>query len=331
MMEETIGETQVDFIDRKTWLVVFGVLQIMLGAFCVFLTGMIGIISVMSIVSGGKGPLANADISGLIPGGLFYLLMAVWFIWMGIGSVKARRWARALILVTSWIWLIGGTTALITLAFMLPGFPAQPGPGTEMSGTMTTVFKIVMFGVMAVIYVLIPGVLVLFYRSRHVKATCEHRDPHMRWTDRCPLPVLAISLMTGGWALGMPFMGLYGWAIPFFGTVVNGAAGAVVILLMVPLLAYIAWGSYHLKIAAWRCALGLTIGWGASACVTFSRVGLFDLYEKMGLSQEHLALMKGSPVLQPAVMEGLTILWMVVVLAYVVYTKRFFVDPSGLA
>ena len=37
-----------------------------------------------------------------------------------------------------------------------------------------------------VIYIVIPGVAVLFYRSPHVKHTCEVRDPVERWTDRCP-------------------------------------------------------------------------------------------------------------------------------------------------
>jgi len=40
---------------------------------------------------------------------LFYALLAVLFVWLGIGSIMARRWARALVLVSSWFWLVGAS------------------------------------------------------------------------------------------------------------------------------------------------------------------------------------------------------------------------------
>ncbi len=54
-----------------------------------------------------------------------------------------------------------------------------------------------------VFFVLVPAVWMFFYQSRHVKATCEARDPVTRWTDACPLPVLGFCLWT--W-LAVPMM-----------------------------------------------------------------------------------------------------------------------------
>ena len=47
-----------------------------------------------------------------------------------------------------------------------------------------------------VFFILVPAVWTFFYNSRHVKATGEAPDPVTRWTDACPLPVLAICLWT---------------------------------------------------------------------------------------------------------------------------------------
>ncbi len=52
---------------------------------------------------------------------LFYVLLATWFIWMGIGSILTRRWARALLLIFSWFWLICGATGMAFLLLIMPG------------------------------------------------------------------------------------------------------------------------------------------------------------------------------------------------------------------
>ena len=63
-----------------------------------------------------------------------------------------------------------------------------------------------------------------FYNSRHVKATCERRDPATRWTDACPLPVLGFCLWL---LLGVPMlliMPLAGHGVmPFFGIFLSAA------------------------------------------------------------------------------------------------------------
>ncbi|MBU4212672.1 MAG: hypothetical protein KKD33_08835 [Verrucomicrobia bacterium] len=209
----------------------------------------------------------------------------------------------------------------------LPDMYDQMGKSGQIPQQITTVIKYVTIGFMVVFYVIIPGVLVLFYGSRHVKATCERRDPQVRWTDKCPLPVLAVSLISGFWAACMLLMGFYGWTIPFFGFILSGIAGASVALISMLLLGYVAWGTYRLSVKAWWCAVVLTIAWGVSTGITFSRVTLMDFYERMNLPAQQLEIMK--QFAQPAFwMVLLSVLWVVIVLAYLLYTRRYFVSPS---
>ena len=70
-----------------------------------------------------------------------------------------------------------------------------------------------MGGVMLVL----PAGFLLFYQRASVCATCQRRDGQVRWTDRCPLPVLAVSVLMAFSALCMLSMAV-GWPVfPVFG------------------------------------------------------------------------------------------------------------------
>jgi hypothetical protein len=253
-----------------------------------------------------------------------YSALAVWFIWMGIGSLKARRWARALLLVTSWLWLISG---IIGLAFALWALPEMYGhfdEGGQVPKGVVAFIQYITLGFMAFFYVLVPASFVLFYGSKHVKATCEHRDPQVRWTDACPLPVLGVSVMAATAAAWLPTMGLYGWALPWFGRVINGTAGATVAMLFALLLAYVAWGAYRLRPAAWWCATLLIIVWGGSTLMTFYRVGLAAFYEHMDFPAEQLEQVKSLAEMQSSTTMLLAGGWFMGALVYLAYVRRYF-------
>ena len=316
-----------DFRDRKTGLVVFGILEVILGALCALIVPLM-IFGMIASAGLNKSSAAPMSVGMIIPGVLFYGLLAVWFIWMGIGSIKARRWARALLLVSSWIWLISGISGFIFMLVFMPDMYDQMAQRGQMPKEMAVIMKYVMLGFMAVVYVIMPGALVLFYGSRNVKATCEFRDPRVRWTDKCPLPVLAVSLMYGFGAGSMLLMGFYGWAIPFFGCILTGMAGAGVALVSMLLLGYVAWGTYRLSIKAWWCAVLWTIAWATSTGITFSRVSLWDFYEKMNIPEQQLEIMKQYGMPQYSTMALFSGVWVVGFLGYLLYTRRYFASPS---
>jgi len=275
-----------DYYDRKTGLVIFGILEIAMGCLSALAMLLVLLGLVMSRDHSGPAPVAFA------PAITMYAVAATSFIWLGVGSINARRWARAILLCFSAVALVGGIIACACMAFVLPHMfdaMAQPGPSALQPAAMRAI-KVVTAVVMFLFYVVIPGVLFLFYRSPHVKRTCEVRDPTERWTDRCPLPVLAYSLPMG--IGGIAILCVMPWfhAIPVFGVALAGGLGLLATALIAGVLLYLARGFYTLDVRAWWIALGMLILGGISGVVTFWRADLTDLYLKMGLDPRAAAM-----------------------------------------
>ena len=321
--EETLQSS--DFKDMKTGLVVFGILQIIFGGFCALMVPfmILGMIASSVLDNSSAAPMSPTMMIAAV---LIYVLLAVWFVCMGIGSIKARRWARALLLVTSWLWLICGTCGLVFMLLLMPDVYDQMGKIEQMPPGMARIMKYVMTVFMIIFYVIIPGVLVLFYGSKNVKATCQFRDSRLRWTDKCPLPVLAVSLIFGSGAVARLFMGVYGWVIPFFGSILNGMKGAAVVLVVMLLFGYVAWGTNKLSIKAWWCAVLVIIAWALSAGITFSRVSILDYYEKMNFPEQQLDMIEQYSIPQDYMVLFFG-LWVACFLGYLLYTRRYFVRP----
>ena len=329
-MDNVVGTTGgSDLKDWKTGLILFGILEIILGAsFVLMVPGTMLSLAVATALNRTHGSVPPMSAGSMLPGLVVYVLLGTWFIWMGIGSILARRWARALVLVTAWIWLISGIVGLGFVVMFLPDLYGQMNKNGQIPQQILAMVKYVMIGVMTVFYVIIPGVLVLFYGSRHTKATCERRDSHLRWTDHCPLPVLAVSLMAGGGAACLPVMGFYGWSVPFFGVILGGAKGAGVVLVSVLLYAYVAWGTYRLRLGAWWCAVLLVTAWGISNCLTFSRVSLLEFYEKMHFPPQPLEVMKQTALPMEQWMVVSSGGWVVIALIYLLCVRRYFQPPA---
>jgi hypothetical protein len=316
---------RVAFKDRKTGLVIFGIIHMIIGAFCVLFM-LFSIVGAIAVTTLGEDAFSTMNIGQMILAGLLYLLLAVWFVWMGVGSILARKWARALILVTSWLWFIGGVIGFIFMLLFLPDIFAPMAMGEEITKEMVVVVQTIVLGFMAFILVVIPGAFVLFYKSRHVKETCEQRDPQVRWTDKAPLSVITVSSLLGVVAISMPFMGFYQWTIPFFGIVLSGIPGAVVVLIYTLLFAYAAWGTYKLQFTAWWFGLVLTIVSAISMGITFSRVSMLEFYEQMNMPSESIEIMKEFGFLQDANLY-LPLFWGLMIIGFVgflIYIKRYF-------
>ncbi len=318
---------QEPYRDRTVGLVIFGILQFLFGLLC----ALIMLLTVLSTLAmRGMGGPAGASMNArmMLPALLLYGLAAAWFITMGVGSMLARRWARALVLVTSWIWLVVGLGGIVVLLVMMPAIFDQMQEVGQMPPAAAVAMKVFMVGFFLLFYIIIPGVLVLFYGSRHVKATCDYKDPKTRWTDRCPLPVLAVSVILCVWALGMPMMGGYGWIFPLFGYLMTGPPGAVLCLLMAVAFAITAWGAYRLDMRAWWGAAVLIVAWTLSWAITFTQVNLMDLYVQMGFPEEQLKMMEQMMGSQMPAMMWFGLIWVCGFLAYLVYIRKYFVEAA---
>ena len=312
-----------DYKDRRTGLMVFGIMVIILGCLIAL---MVPFMVLGQLMAGHVKGVEPTPARLLIPGVLMYVGLAVTFIWLGIGSVLCRRWARALLLVLSWMWLICGVIGLGVMAFVLPQvllhLPTGTPPLPPLARMFITLFTLAFS---TVIYVIIPAVLVFFYQSRHVKATCEARDPVRRWTDACPLPVLAVSLMLGFAAVWMPPMiVLYHSVVPFFGCFLSGAPGAVV--LVVTMIAYLiaARALYKLNVVGWWIAL-LGFGlWLISALLTLARADLVQMYELMNFPKAQLEVLRQIGFLQGHGMLVFMFISWLPFFGFLFYIKKYF-------
>jgi hypothetical protein len=307
--------------DRKTGLVLFGILQILAGCGCLFFLAIMGITMAASATLEGD-PDLQIDAISMVPGLVIYGLAAILFFWLGIGSILARRWARALSLMLSWFGLLVGVCALVGVAFFMPGMEGIDEEA-QMAATIGMIFALV---VLFLLFVLVPALQILFYGSKNVKATCEARDPKIRWTDKRPLPVLAVTIVLWYGVVSMLWAGLYNWVVPFFGTILSGATGAVVILLNMSVQGLIAWSYYKLRIEAWWGVVLLHSAWALSMIITFSRLPLIALYEKTGMPDAQLEIMREVSRSNPSLLL-IGAATMIPYLAFLIYTKKYFKTP----
>lgn len=310
--------------DRSTLLFAFGLVEVVLGLLCLLMAAVTG----LGVMAGPAG--AAPDPRMMLPGIFFYGLLAVYYITTGIGSVRLRRWARPIVLIVSWVWLVSGVFAMAMVSSFLPKMMGQaPKPPGTTSDVMAAA-QGCMFFFLAVFYLILPGIFVTVYGSPSVRSTFERRDPVPRWTDRCPTPVLGLSFLLAYGALGMLFSATLP-ALPVFGFTVGGAASTVLCLGLAVLLAFVARATYLLRPWAWWTIL---LFWllGALSAVSFLVQG-FDwkqFYGQMGLPPDQVAQIEKMGIfdfLKAPEMIALVSVLVVGSLLFLLWAKRHFRPP----
>jgi hypothetical protein len=314
------------FKDRSTGLLIFGILTILLGCLC----GLLALVMLGGQAAAARAThTAAAPVSAFLPALLVYGVLAVALIWLGIGSIMARRWARALLLIFSWSWLVMGVfmTAVMpfVMAKVMANLPANTQNGqAEMPPAAIAGMIVFLVLFSGVFFVVVPAVWVFFYKSRHVKATCETRDPVPRWTDACPLPVLAACmwlLFSAPMMLVVPLMG-HG-VMPFFGMYLTGLPGTFLCLALAALWAYAARLLYKLDVRGWWLFLIVTVLSMVSAMLTYAQHDMVEMYQLMGYPQAQIEQIQKTGLLTGHRMEWLMSLCMLPFLGYILFIKKY--------
>ncbi len=314
------------FKDRRTGLTVFGVLTIMLGAVCGMLVPLMFFGQQMAERSTG----IPADARAMVPAMLMYGTLAVALVWLGVGSIMARRWARVLILIFSWTWLLMGVVSLVGMAFLAPRLievirAAVPAGQPQMPDPMIEMIVVVQFVAISVLFVLLPIAWILFYRSPNVRATCEADDPAPAWTDACPPAVLALSVWT---ALSAPMVLVgplaYRSVFPFFGVLVTGLPAALISVVIAAVLAYSAWALHRLRPVGWWLMTSGSCLATLSGAITFSQVDPIEMYRAMGFPEQQIEQMQKFNFMTPSLMTWTSVLFAVAFVAYMLSVKKYF-------
>ena len=311
------------YTNRRTGLIVFGIALMGMGVLCLLLVPMAAFGQVMTAKMTGD----PVNWRMLAPTVVTYGLLSIVFVCLGIGSIKCRRWARSLALVLGWTWLLVGAAALIMFFWIGPAIfnSAAAGGGQPMPPAARAIAMVVAIGFLGVFFIVVPGALVLFYGGSHVRATVEALDPKPRWTDACPLPVLAVSLLAGFGALTMLTMPIaYNGTMPFFGVILSGFVGSVIWVVVAALLAYAGWSIYHLRPAGWWIVVLSLIVLTISNAVTFSRIQLSTLYREMGYPEKQIEQIEKFGMFGPTQMVVWTLVFMAPIIGYLMFIKKYF-------
>jgi len=321
--------------DRGTGLVIFGVLQIILGLLAGLMVPFIALGAFMSRLAPGGAVRPGQFISGVAT----YGFAASGLIALGIGSVQMKRWARALTLVAAWYWLIMGSLITVLLTAMLPltmrsalaqaqqNAPGGPSP-TISTGAMAVIITLIIIFA-AVFLVLAPIAFVVFYGRKDVSETVRHRDPIERWTDQTPLPVLGASVVLAMGALYLLLVGVTTPVFPFFGQYLTGIPGSACFVVMAALDAYLAIALFRLQSSGWWIAAVSVPIRLLSMGLTYARADMMQAYSKMGVSDAQLKMLNSNPMFRGHVLSWFSLISMVLLFAYLLWLKRYFRRPAS--
>ena len=316
--------------DRDGWLIAFGVLEILIACFFLLMAVMMGVLVPTMPKPAGQPPM---------PGSFFYLLaamyaaVAVFFVTVGVGSIRAKNWARIAMVVTSSLWLGVGVLSTISTLFLMPRLLQQqraampPAQASQLPPNFEGIF-LVGFGIFTVsIMVLLPLVLLLFYSSKSVKGTCWARSGIVSSARRLAIPVVVLI----GWfsfsALSSLVVAAWFPMIALFGFIVHGAAARVIGVAFSLVSAYCAWNMYKLRVQGWMVALIAFGTWFVSGVITRARLDPMTLveetYKYMGVTPQQLPGQNLDPQ-SLNLFWGLGVLFSGTLVGLTLYAKRYF-------
>jgi hypothetical protein len=317
------------YTDRSTGLMIFGVIQIILGLLAALFVPFVALAALTSRMTPGAGKMHPGQLIGTV---CIYGAIAVVFLCLGIGSVQMKRWARALTLVTSWYWLIAGALMTVLLTAVLPVMvqgllQAQKNaaaPGADFSTGVMAIILTVIIVFAAFFLIVVPIAFVIFYGRNDVGETCRHRDPVERWTDLAPLPVLGASVVLAMQAISSLVGGVTTPMFPFFGRYFFGFAGIACFMLVTVLDAYLAVAIFRLRPAGWWLAIVTTPVRLISMALTFWRANPTEAYAKIGWSDQQLDAVNSNPIFRSHVILWWSLLSVIIFYGYLLWLKRYF-------
>ncbi len=308
--------------DQSTGLIVFGTLEIMLG----ILAFSVAMCLIILVSASGLGGMKSAHF-WMLMGMLCYL--TGWFIVMGLGSIKAARWARVLVLVGSWVTIFFGTMAMALLLYILPGIYDLLADSGVFSPSTTMTILSVSIVLLFILQLILPMGAIAFYSLKGVQTTCERLNPSPCWSDHCPLPLLAMGFIAVLGSLSIFVGSSINYVVFLFGTVLAGWQGFLVVLLLSAVCIYVGWGALMRRMHAWWMAYAVIVLTSASMMLSFSEVDMNTVYRSMGYAAGQIAQLGQLSLFNPAVLTFVTCVWGIMASIYLVWVRDCFIPERS--
>jgi hypothetical protein len=303
--------------DRSTGLAVFGAIDIVVGIFY-FSLAMLLLIVVSSTGLGGMKPVHYHMAMG------FLFFLTAWFIVMGLGSIKARRWARALLLIGAWVAVFFGTLMLALVLYILPELYNVVFASGFLPPEASLALLYAITFVLVLSQVIYPLGGIAFYGLKSVQATCERISPEPSWTDRFPLPLLAMGFISVLGSLSIFFGVTTNYTVFLFGHVANGLPGMLLVLVVSVACGYVGWGALTRRMHAWWGAYALVLLTSSSMMLTFSEMEVAALYAHMGYSASQITQIEKLHLISPATLTFASCLWGIMACIYLAWVRDCF-------
>lgn len=303
------------FINRRGWLVAFGILELLIAA-ALLLMGLSVVLIPKEILNQSQQP--GAPKFSMIPIMAFYVALGTVWAVLGVGSIMARNWARVISLVASYLWLVCGVMAMVVSALIMPTV-LRGQPNMPQGSTAGVILFLVLF--LAVFFVLLPGVMIIFYHRKNVRATCLAGRPEQETKRPILMTVLialfAMSLVAAPISLAGPY------PAAVFGFIIFGLAGRLIYLVYFAAEGIALWGYLKYDIRGWWTGLLVTSFWTLSSIATIARGNLFAMYRQMGTPEKQIDMIQKTHML--GVIWTLVVVYACVKLVAIVYSRRYFV------
>jgi hypothetical protein len=258
---------------------------------------------------------------GGVPLELFAILVAyfafgVLFLWVGVDSLRGKRWVRPVVVAVGWN-VIAGSALLILFLCVAAGsaWAASPTllPASAPVAAETPFDYLLAAAAVLVFGVALPGCFVWAYApastARMLAALDRREGPS--WTEHCPPAVFVACAGLAGGGLVTSALSLVGSA-PFFGGYVSGPAATALVLLAGAGLIAAAVLMYLGLRPGWSLALAVVALGFTSAIASLAHGGVMEFYRRGGARDYELAEAAASPVWNGpapvvlAVMTGVT-------------------------
>lgn len=306
----------MDHRDRTLILAGIGVLLLLVGIPAAFL-GPVEMYCFYLFSEGGRfhyegfgfGSFMFGNIASQIIG---YYLIAMLLIPLGYGHLKTRRWARTLSLTLLWAWLVVGAPLAVVVFFVLVA-----------SKDLSPIAAIIAIVVLALSYLVIPGVLIHFYQSRDVRLTFETKDPNLYWVEKLPGPILVLVSLDLFYVILLHISILFNGMFPLFGRFVFGLRGILLLDLAIACLICLTWGTIRRRAWAWWGSLAYFVLMALSSLLTLLKSRYLDMLSMMRFPPTEIEFLDGLPVqgYHFAVLIGIPLL---MTLGVLILAKRHF-------
>jgi hypothetical protein len=309
---------------QRQWLVVFGVFEILIACFFLLLAVFATVVFPNLPRPAGQ-PAMPSGMFYVVAG--FYLAVAAFFGTVGMGSIRAKNWARIAMIVASSLWLGLGVFSTIVTLFVLPNVMRKTAPPSSQlpPNFQSTVFVVTaVFEVFAM--VLLPLVFLLFYSNKKVKAACDGEILPAIATERPPISIIVVAVWFGFIGLGGLAAATWYPVTVVFGSFVTGVPARLIGFVIFAVSAYCAWSLFERRRQGWMVATAASAVWFISGVMTKLRMDPATLYPKiyqqMGMEPGQMPMAFTPQTM--AIFWFMGLLFSFAFFALVLYTKRHF-------